>query len=285
MKEISSKLNGEGLNTSEGELIWNDCTLLPINKKKIEKFNLPLEDFSNEKYDTESGEELEQVFLLLSTPRSGSTAVCDYLFKSAGFITHEYFQKYQHMPYLASRWGAVSNGKLDAKAYFQSLLKFRVRKDAILGVNLHGGHIGIFSYFEKYFICDYLPKTVLVLRRRNKIEQAVSYFLASKTERWSTYFDAKGSIPKYSFMGIKSKLLSIMSQETMMDSYLAEKPFLYQTIFYEDLIKRPEYLQPELSEKIKIDAIDISQSRTSKQADSVNQNYVERFEKELGLIN
>ena len=273
----------ESLNMDSGygeDLIsWNDDTALSLGKEVLQKIHLPHEDFADANFDKNVETEARQIFLLLSTPRSGSTAICDYLYKKTNLVTHEYFQPFQYMPVLAYRWQSVKDGYLDPERYAKGLLKHRISENGTLGINLHGSHIGIFSYFEKYL--SSLPKFVLVIRRRNKVAQAVSYYIASHSKKWSSHFDAENPLPSYSYEGIKIKLFSILQQELVIDFYLKENAFFSQTIYYESISSKGSQLEGIMAKQLGVDEINLQLAETQKQSDEINIDYAEKFWKQL----
>lgn len=282
MIDVDYILSGKELDPNKGIPVWDESTLLSLDFDKNSGFNLPEKDFANEAFDTDWGVDAKQIFLLFSTPRSGSTAVCDYLYKTTNLVVHEYFQPYQYMPFIASRWGSKHRGYLDPKHYVYSLLKYRVGENGTLGVNLHGSHINVFNYFEKYYFEASLPRFALILKRRNKISQAVSYYVASRTKKWSSHFSGDMEIPEYSFSGIKSKLVSILTQELLIERYLADRPIPHQTIFYENISSSyGELIDDELQKKIGVQEININVAEIKKQAGELNKLYSEKFKKDL----
>jgi len=259
---------------------WDQNTCFDIYDKRFESINLPEDDLSSVKFDRKS-KVTESVFVIFSTPRSGSTALCDYFNKSNVCIPHEYFQPFQYMPYLANRWEAHRDGILDPKLYIESLCEKRTANNGALGINLHGSHLGIFKYFLPYF-----PRNAvfsgLVLKRRDKVAQAVSYFLASESKAWSSHFEKK-STPAYSFEKIMFKLRSILSQEVLIDRYVTCADFPLDILFYEDLCLRAETIQLTIGPNNEVAVIDLTRASTKKQSNEVNEEYSQRFKNDMGL--
>ncbi len=259
---------------------WNESTCFDIYDEKYDSIDLPDDDLSSAKFDKKNNL-TESVFIIFSTPRSGSTALCDFFKKSNVCIPHEYFQPFQYMPYLAKRWCAHKDGILVPKLYVEKLCEKRTEDNGVLGVNLHGSHLKIFEYFLPYF-----PKQInfrgLVLKRRDKIAQAVSYFIASESKVWSSHF-GKRAAPSYSFEKIKSKLSSILSQEVLIDRYIALKEFPVDVLFYEDLCSMKETIDLSHGSHVERVVIDLARASTKKQSKQVNNEYSQRFKNDLGL--
>ena len=107
----------------------------------------PTEEFICKKYDRASKDKLRTIILLLSTPRSGSTLLCDLIYKSIGVLGHEYFQPHGYIQELARRWDVLEDGSIDVSKFIESLIYYR-SKNGILCINLHGSHIKLFMKFK-----------------------------------------------------------------------------------------------------------------------------------------
>lgn len=269
-----------GLTMEQDGPSWNEKTCFDLYDEKYDSIDLPDGDLSSDKFDKEN-RATESVFIIFSTPRSGSTALCDFFKNSNVCIPHEYFQPFQYMPYLAKRWKAHKDGILVPKLYVDKLCEKRTANNGVLGINLHGSHLKIFEHFLPYF-----PKNInfrgLVLKRRDKIAQAVSYFIASESKVWSSHF-GKRAVPIYSFEKIKSKLSSILTQEVLIDRYVALKEFPVDVLFYEDLCSSKETIELLYGPHSERVVIDLATASTKKQSNQVNDEYSQRFKYDLGL--
>lgn len=208
----------------------------PGNLPTVEE-RIPPDDFINSKFDIRCGARTSDVLLILSTPRSGSTVLCDLLYRNGVCLAHEYFQPYDYMPLLAKRWDCIGDGFLDEATFVQKLLQLRTLSNGWLGINLHGQHLEIFSRFETYF--PSLRTHYVHLVRRDTIAQAVSFEIAMQTGRWSSHFEALQE-PKYDYHRILRRLEAIRAQNSAVIEFLKAKSAAYQTVCYEDLLSAPE---------------------------------------------
>ena len=157
------------------------------NQRFIEIANIrrqyPPEEFICKKYDRASRDKLKSIILLLSTPRSGSTLLCDLVNKSIGVLGHEYFQPHGYIQALATRWGVLEDGYIEMRKFIESLIYYR-SNNGILCINLHGSHIKLFMRFLKFIpSCEF---KFVHLKRKSVIPQAVSYMFREKTGQWSS---------------------------------------------------------------------------------------------------
>lgn len=274
-----------GLRISRDGPIWDENTIINLESSEIKNLKLPEEDFFSEKFDSFSQNHLNDIFLLLSTPRSGSTAVCDFLYKAGKFVTHEYFQPFQYMPALASRWNCQKDGGLSPGLYVRQLVAKRVGENGVLGINLHGSHLNVYKYFEGFFDPS-IPKCAIVLKRKDKIAQAVSYYIASCTSKWSSYYEGLNGdeFLKYSFSGIKSKLISILNQEALYEEFLAERSIHSHTIFYEEILEGPQVMDSLIGHTLDVSQIDLKLVDIVKQRNELNASYAESFAEDFGVI-
>lgn len=252
---------------------------LKFSNKQIvsSEMKIPTADFADKSYDSEFFGKSKGVLIILSTPRSGSTLLCDLLYKSGFCLAHEYFQPHEYLPILANRWGCLDNGVLNKEKYVNQLAKFRTLNSGWLGINLHGHHLPAFNKFSECFSNS--EKVFLRIRRRNVIAQAVSYEIASQTKRWSSEFQAKAK-PTYSFNQIKKKLNSINHQNLITDTFLSLNNMVSTDIYYEDFIGNPgEVLGDILSDYIHKEPA--TASFLKKQSSNINEEWIERFSQEL----
>lgn len=192
---------------------------------------IPAADFIDAQFDSVEDVPPTDVLVLLSTPRSGSTMLCDLLRLNDGPVTHEYFAPFQNMPILAHRWNCVRGTDLDEAAYVRSLSRFRTSEAGWLGLNLQGSHLRYFAKMEAHFGAVRFHYVHLV--RRDEIAQAVSFDIAMQTGQWSSEFAARSSA-KYSFPRVLRRLRAIQNQNALIESFLLFRNAPYQRVTYED---------------------------------------------------
>jgi LPS sulfotransferase NodH len=211
---------------------------IAISAEKLARVRgaIPANDFIDAQYDADRDVVTTDVLVILSTPRSGSTLLCELLRLNDVCLPHEYFQPGQYLPLLADRGGCVDGEELNAAKYVAALRRYRTFANGWLGINLHGSHLELFDRLG-----DHLKGTrihYLHLVRRDVLAQAVSYHIASQTGQWSSEFSARHS-PEYDFSKIENRLQRIQGQNLLIASYLAARELPAPTIYYEDLARDP----------------------------------------------
>lgn len=234
---------------------------------------IPQEDLVDAQYDVDCGAATTDLLLILSTQRSGSTLLADLLRQSNVCLPHEYFQPYHYLPLLADRWGCIENGLLNKQAYLDSLFRFRTFPNGWLGINLHGVHLETFARFGDF--AGDLNMHYVHLQRRDLISQAVSYEIASQTGQWSSFFKGSGEA-RYNFRSVKKRLRFIEEQNATIHAYLAERGEPCHTIYYEDLIGKPETMLKTIA-GADIEVPPLRSDALKKQAGKMNQDWIERF--------
>lgn len=262
----------KGCERMEGERIRFDLAALPQSKGRI-----PAADFVGPQYDIVHGSATTDVLIILSTPRSGSTLLCELLRLNEVCLAHEYFQPGQYMPILAERWGCLRGDTLDEASYVANLRQFRTYRNGWLGVNLHGSHLRYFVRMEQHLKDAHFHYVHLV--RRNVIAQAVSYDVASQTRQWSSEFAAAAS-PEYSFEGIAKKLRRVQSQNALILAFMLGRGVEWRTLCYEDLVDSPATILrglPCLSQEQPARAV----PTLRRQAGGLNADWMARFAEEF----
>lgn len=214
------------------------ATGLPVTGQDIARARarVPQADFASAAHDTDHGAPLSRLFVILSTPRSGSTFLCDLFRLNDLCMPHEYFQASEYLPLLADRWGCITDEHLDEPAYAARLVRHRASPQGWLGINLHGEHLPVFQRFEDHFAG--VETCHVFVRRRNLIAQAVSYAIALQTGRWSSAFTARGK-PLYRFDDILRCIDRIGRQNAACEAYLASHGITAIEMAYEDLAADP----------------------------------------------
>ena len=170
-----------------------------MNRVKLPTdFPTPIQpyDFCNPCFDNEQPHAgpLKKIYILYSTPRSGSTFLCSTIYHKSGLVIHEYLQPFQYFPYLAERFGAVDsrfeNGRylkiVSLHRYLQALVAARAQQ-GVLGINCHLSHMRYLHDFINLAKSLY-PNLEIeqdYLYRRNLYRQAASYAIARESKLWS----------------------------------------------------------------------------------------------------
>lgn len=204
-----------------------------------ERARIPSEDLVNRAFDNSPSDvcRTRRILVLLSTQRSGSTFICDLLWRRQICVMHEYFQTEIYLPLLAERWACVSDGQVDWSAYVNALQQYRSGPAGVLGINLHGAHLRAYLQAQDQFPA--VDCCHVWLRRRDILQQAVSLAIAEQTGRWSSHYVA-GRPAAYDYGFFLGRLRYLHAQEDRIAAYLRSRQIPYETVYYEDLMVAPE---------------------------------------------
>lgn len=238
--------------------------------------SVPDDDAVSESFDETNPGKLKRIIVILSTPRSGSTLLCDLLRTTNVCNAHEYFQPYGYLPLLAERFGAVWEAEFDETTFLKGLVNSRTLPDGTLGINLHGHHLWVFELFSN--LLDGIEVRYIRLVREDRLAQAVSFSAAKQTGKWSSKFDAFGE-RSYNALGIRDALAQIETQERMIDAFLERHRLEAKTVSYEQLLSDQAAILGTIAGR----AVDNSGAlpTLSQQRDATSLEYAERFKIDL----
>lgn len=291
LEQVDS-LEGEGTQTHPAENLQNHPSVI-LNPEKDElislagvsitpsaidfmKSRLPSQDFVDDQFDLDENNKTENILIIFSTPRCGSTYLSSLIHSNGICVTHEYFQLEQYLPVLAQRWGCISEYKINRALYIKTLLKKRTSKNGWVGINLHSHHIKTFEAFKEFF-----PEDVQLhyahLVRKDILGQAISYEIAEQTGQWTSFFN--GTVePVYSFSSISAKVKSINDGNFYINSYIANSKIPCLEFSYEDLSGDPVSVINQLFPGF---SVLNKKSPMKKQANKINYDWRARFQTDL----
>lgn len=243
-----------------------------------------------------------RTYLVLGSPRTGSTLLCSMLFDIAKYgLPYEYFNPAIHM---AGRFGITDTPRdiasIDVDAYLKALIANRstVYEDVRTGVTTAAWGVKLFPAHFSWMVGsskgDSLVSSskILRIRRRDRIAQAVSMHIASSTGDWNSHNaklkrQKKGEVAtaSYNFGAIARRLHTLTVQDNFWDivikRYGIEKSVY--TIFYEDLVSDTQRVGREIIEHLRgyynNEIFDTRSPvvKTEKQADDQNMEFTHRF--------
>ena len=185
-------------------------------------------------------------YIIASVQRSGTHLLCSILqgIDIAGSPTEHFLSKRGET--WEKRWGAPSR-----MAYLQQVLRQKTTANGVFGTVL------MWSYFERMLqmlqeIREYKnlngvqllaavfnkPKYIW-MRRRNRVEQAVSWAIACQTGVWTQKAEEKSqpcAIPKFDFKVIDEWCNRIAAHDEGWANYFRENRIEPLILFYEDVV-------------------------------------------------
>ena len=184
------------------------------------------DELLSEKWDHADREPQRLRYAILISPRTGSDLLCGYLRRCGVGIPYEYLNPINATT-IAARIGALTpDKKIFADRYYNGIVKRR-RKKGIFGIKLQADHPLIFNQQKRDKAIKFVQRfdRYIVLTRRDKIAQAISYVRAARTEQWHLYGNDKPEKVKLDDdavnAAIAERLSKIMWDETLIQDYVA----------------------------------------------------------------
>jgi LPS sulfotransferase NodH len=197
-------------------------------------------DLCSEGLDSVDGAAPRSRYVIFSAQRTGSELLCDYLRERGIGIPFEYFN-HAHMPRIAGRLGCMlPDGRVNVMRYI-ALLEPRRAKNGIYGTKLQPDQLRTISRDDSANAREMLRRfdRIVLLRRRDKLLQAISLARAHLTNQWQLYGD-DAAVPiscgeDVLFAMIAFRLGKILEDERYMTELLTGlEPHRVRCLWYED---------------------------------------------------
>jgi trehalose 2-sulfotransferase len=232
--------------------------------------------YTHHKFDHEfqGGVEPRVSYMICSTPRSGSSLLCELLFNTglAGAPT-EFFDDNQLRDF-ANVWGTST---LDG--YLEALLDKKTSPNGVFGCKAH------FPQLERVFgerdIPSLLPNLrCIYITRRDQVRQAVSYARATQTNQWASDHAVLNDNPVFDADQVTSLLRQIQAWERDWERFFEENALDPLRIEYEELVERPEAVVREVLAFLDVTVPEpfvLSPPTLEKQSDELSEEWVRRY--------
>lgn len=200
---------------------------------KYDRYLSPDRDFQSGPYKTKTR------YILCSSPRVGSTLL--------GQMLRDTNQAGDPLEYLNQNYfNALLRRSNDISSFhhaYNLLERYRTSSNGVFGLQLHWSHFNQFFQEKNVLMDEFFRKfdKIVFLRRRNRVEQAISLYRASLTKLWSSidednrnahYYENENFDP----IAITKFMHSAIAQDQGWINYLELKGKEYLTIYYEDII-------------------------------------------------
>jgi len=237
-------------------------------------------------------------YVIASVQRSGTHLLCSIL-RSTGIAgsPEEYFLSKPGETW-EKRWSTPSR-----EAYVQHILRQNTAANGVFGA------VVMWSYFEPMLqmlqeIPAYknlngaqllaavlsTPKYIW-MRRRNHVEQAVSWAIASQTGIWAQTGEEKlqpRAVPKFDFKVIDEWCNRIAAHEAGWENYFRGNQIEPLVLFYEDVVASHRTAAERVLEFLRLPipaAMEIPPPTVEKQATRISEEWTERYLKLKGKKN
>jgi|GEM_PF-683169 len=229
-------------------------------------------------------------YIVASSPRCGSNLLQRALWRSGVAGAPEEYLTEGYANDFAARWETIrDSGGINPNDYLQMLMRFRTSPNGAFGLKVHGSHLSN-VFLSRLNLDQHLQvPTYIVLRRRNKFLQAVSYALARQTGIWildgAWLPDTSALItsPNYSFEEIVSCLDGIVQEEQVWDRYLLDRAITPYFVVYEELVDNLHAVTLKVLHQLGVELTG-GQSLDAgirQQATALNHEWADRFESDL----
>ena len=123
----------------------------------------------------------------------------------------------------------------------------------------------------------------ILLERRDRLRQAISFYRASVSRLWTSREADAGSAVPYSFAGISQAFFQVEQSYAFWRAYLNLSELPYRHFVYEDLLADPQPYLDAVAELLDVAApatVPVSHLRI--QRDDVTEDWARRFRQEAG---
>lgn len=202
------------------------------------------EELCSERWDRADGDSPRLRYVIFSAQRTGSELLCDYLRERGIGIPFEYFN-HTYLPQIARRLVCVlPDGRINIGRYI-SLLEPRRTRNGIFGTKLQPDQLTTISGGDSAGARAWLSRfdRIVLLRRQDKLLQAISLTRAHLTNQWQLYGD-DAAIPitcgdDVLFPMIEARLSKIRRDERFMMELIAGLDLRsVRSLWYEELSDR-----------------------------------------------
>ncbi|MBO9590594.1 Stf0 family sulfotransferase [Devosia sp.] len=245
-----------------------------------------------------------QAYLICGTPRSGSTLICEMLYRSgvAG-RPNSYFREVD-IAHWAEDWGVSPAEGIDTPAFDRAYLA-AMREAGRAGTGIFGLRVMYSSLADAgrrlarvFGRADTVPAQLeaafgpllyIHLSRGDKLGQAVSLVRAEQTGLW--HLNADGSVlegaeerpePVYDGQRIAAVLADLEADDRAWDAFFAGHGITPLRLIYEGVTATPQRALAEIFARLGLDeGIALAMAvPTAKMADATSREWVERFRRE-----
>lgn len=224
-------------------------------------------------------------YMICSTPRCGSTLLCG-LLQSTGCmgVPHEYFNLPNHGQQLIGRLKTTPGLNVTMEEYLGYLVSHRTTASGVFGIKAHINQC--LPFFRNGLISKFLGQVKYIgIRRRDLLDQAISLVIASQSNKWTSHEQAT-AVPIYSSEAIEKSLTVGALQNCLWDQFFAANDIEPCLVFYEDLLEKPQQEVQKVIDYVGVAAnptISLAQAGLSKEANSTNREWKDRFRSELRI--
>ncbi len=219
---------------------------------------------------------LERPLVLLAfTNRSGSTHLGQLLASAPDLYGFR-----EDLNHQTVRRRVEEHGIPDLTGYLEHIAALGEKPEAGFGVKASAQQLRLvrMAGIDRAFT----ETTVVRIRRRDRAAQAVSFWMASQTQQWTSRQAGKEVRLSYDSRAIRQYLKSIQSAESALDLVLALLPYKVLNVEYEALCDYPEFIVRRVRTGLGLPPMEEPPTGwPERQTSDQKTEFVERFRAEL----
>ena len=216
--------------------------------------------------------------ITLTLPRSGSSWVATIAKKSGNMGLQSEWLDFQGLPKPLSSY--------NADRYYRHVIASASTPNGRFSLKIFPQHLqDSFGKFGFDFIRRCRAEhdvTINVLKRKDRLGQAISLVLAMQTQRWNTDPDTnRHRRPRYSFAKICQASFQIGQGYAFWENYLAIHDITYETFVYETLLDNPAPYFDAMAQHMGVPALDRYETHLKIQRNELNAAWRQRFHEDI----
>lgn len=241
-----------------------------------------------------TGQAQLDTYILCSTPRTGSTFLCE-LLSSTGVAgkPHSYFRSQDLAGWAAKFDSLTPHGKVDFVRFVHATRTFTATLNGVLGIRVMWGTLDeILDRLRVHFASkDDIPILqsafgrirFIYLYRSDLISQAISLYRAEQTDYWhSTQRKLHATTPEYDFHEINQRYESIWRDNQAWKRWFENSGVRPYSVSYESLDSDPEETTVSILRFLELDVpITRISAPNQRLADETTIEWRERFVNDL----
>jgi LPS sulfotransferase NodH len=224
----------------------------------------------------------QKLYIICFICRSGSTYLCELLSRAGLGLPQEYYFPYEFAT-RAEKWhkltpfygpGLPNSATHNPAAYLDAIISIQ---QPVAGMKCTPKSLQCLSN-ESNELLQAIQPTYFYLTRRDKLQQAISWYRATATERWSSNDSTTKSDPPYSLPAITKYLDLITEHEQLAEELLANAAPI--RLFYEDLSPHTVW---RISDQLQVEPLRPWNTRVTLQIqrDNTTNEWATRYQRDL----
>lgn len=213
--------------------------------------------------------------ILLTEARSGSNWVGS-LARNAGLGNSG--------EWLDPKQSGLDPSQMSFEEYLRGIIEISSSKSSAFFVKIFPGHLfATHRNYKRDFIqevCKRHDTKLLLLTRRDRLRQAISFTRGLQTQQWTSKSDIQRE-PSYDFDRISRLYFQIGRSYDFWESYVEMYGYPADRFVYEDLVENPTPFLASVAEAMGAPMPDVPKSELRVQRDQTTEEWLERFREEL----